>query len=457
MNYRFFLIFLVCLNILCLPICLAQEKITPPEPPAGGQRPVSKSYRFRYLRSIDAKGSGYPLSNITRLFFDDFHKELYIMDDNAGRSVITDDWGIPLHTFKYYVDANLNRESPVTGIAADREGNVYMAEEKRVVVLDYRGKYRRDIDLSVIPDSASRAIQSITVDKESRLYVGMNKKLAVLDREEKFLFQITSDKNANFLNAASVAADKDGIYILDTALFRVFRFNREGKYISAFGQISSLPGGFSMPVSITVDERRGWVIVVDTNRYAVIFFDREGNYLFEFGGPELFNWPHAIAVNNKGWIYVADATQKIRVFTVIEEEPEPTPPPVAAALPSPAPEPPKDRVAMMAETKGMLLPVYFHEGSVEFKAADGEILDNNIKWLKENPDAKLDIRGYADDRQSEESNLILSEERAKAANDYMTSRGIDQKRLSFKGYGKASTGAGDADMPRKRVDFLLVK
>lgn len=425
--------------------------------------PLNLNFKTRYLLTISAVTSDYPFNEIRDLFIDSKHEELFVLDNGNKRVVITDLNGIFLYQFKY-LDAGI-KTRPV-GIASAEDGLLYIAEEKRVVITSYRGVYKRVLNVSTVPDAAQMAIQSIAVDGD-KLYIGDvgNKRIIALDRKrEEFISQFKdiqlmdrkSKKNRLMRNFYVAAAD-DGLYVDDPAGFAIFRLDKkDGKPLAVFGIVSSLAGGFSMPIDMTVDRKTGRVLVVDWNRLAVIVFDKEGEFLFEVSGADIFRGPNAVAAYDNR-IYVSDGSI-IRVFLATEEplvatETEPD----TGQTSSPPPETPKDRVATFAETKGMLLPVYFPEGSIEFKEADGIILDNNIKWLKENHEAKLDIRGYADDRQSEESNLVLSEERAKAANDYMTRRGIDQKRLTFKGYGKVSTGAGDADMPRKRVDFILVK
>jgi outer membrane protein OmpA-like peptidoglycan-associated protein len=57
-------------------------------------------------------------------------------------------------------------------------------------------------------------------------------------------------------------------------------------------------------------------------------------------------------------------------------------------------------------------------------------------------------------------NLLLSENRAKSVVNYLTSKGIDPKRLSYKGYGEAqpvspnTTEAGRANNRRTELKVL---
>lgn len=421
--------------------------------------PLNINFKTRYLFSINAVASDYPFSDIKDIFVDGKHEELYILDNGNKRCVITDLNGTFLYQFKY-ADAGV-KGLPV-GIAAAEDGLLYVAEGKRVVVASYRGAFKREMNISAMPDADKISIQSIAVEGDT-VYLGDvgNKRIVAMNRKKdeliaEFKDLQFQDKKYNRLRQLKnfyIASSADGLYANDPANFSVFIIDRkDGKPLGAFGEVSSLPGGFSMPVGMNVDRKTGRIFVVDFNRLALIIFSKEGEFLFEIGGESLFGGPNAVAAYNDR-VYVSDSG-RIRAFQIIEEpvviETEAEKPAVA--------EPQKDEVSKIAEEKGRLLHVYFPEGSVEFREANGEILDRNVRWLMENPDAKIEIRGYADDRKSDELNIRLSEERAKTAADYMIKRGIDPKRFKqIKGYGGVSMSAGDTDLPKKRVDFIIVK
>lgn len=453
---------ILLLPILCAAALVARSWGADEQPSASaeGAPPLNLNFKTRYLFSISAVASDYAFSEIKDLLIDGRHEELFVLDNGNKRVVITGLNGIFLYQFKY-VDAGV-KNRPVSIAAAD-DGLLYIAEEKRVVVTSYRGVFKRIMNVSTVPDAAQMAIQSIAVEGD-KLYIGDigDKRVIVLDRKkEEFIAQFKDlqfkdkrSKKTRILKNFYIAVADDALYVNDPANFSIFILDKkDGKPLGAFGMVSSLAGGFSMPIDMTVDRKTGRVLVADWNRLTVIIFDKDGEFLFEIGGSNLFQGPNAVAAYDDR-IYVSDGGV-IRAFQATEE-------PLAAAETEPAPEtssapPPKDEVAKMAEEKARLMPIYFPEGSIEFREADGEILDKNIRWLKENPEANVEVRGYADDRRNEESNLLLSEERAKSAADYMIRRGIDPKRVKTKGYGGLSTGAIEAELPKKRVDFLLAK
>lgn len=65
-----------------------------------------------------------------------------------------------------------------------------------------------------------------------------------------------------------------------------------------------------------------------------------------------------------------------------------------------------------------------------------KVIDENIKLLKKNPNAKIRIAGYTSAAGSSDYNQTLSEQRAQAVKDYLVARGIKKEQLAVIGYGK---------------------
>lgn len=63
-------------------------------------------------------------------------------------------------------------------------------------------------------------------------------------------------------------------------------------------------------------------------------------------------------------------------------------------------------------------------------------LDKLIALLAEFPDLEIRIESHTDSRGSDEYNMLLSKKRARAAFDYVVSKGIDPNRLLYQGYGE---------------------
>jgi outer membrane protein OmpA-like peptidoglycan-associated protein/5-hydroxyisourate hydrolase-like protein (transthyretin family) len=72
-------------------------------------------------------------------------------------------------------------------------------------------------------------------------------------------------------------------------------------------------------------------------------------------------------------------------------------------------------------------------------------LDRVVTLLKEYPEMKIELRSHTDARSGDIYNMKLSENRARAALDYIASRGIPANRLTAQGYGETEVVNGCTD------------
>ena len=80
--------------------------------------------------------------------------------------------------------------------------------------------------------------------------------------------------------------------------------------------------------------------------------------------------------------------------------------------------------------------VLFGYDSSELDDDDRAILNNQSKFLNQNPSLKVTIQGHCDERGTREYNLALGEKRASSVKDYLISLGINNERISVVSYGK---------------------
>lgn len=87
-------------------------------------------------------------------------------------------------------------------------------------------------------------------------------------------------------------------------------------------------------------------------------------------------------------------------------------------------------------------------------------LSDLFNLLQNNPRMKIEIGGHTDDKGSTEYNRKLSENRAKAVADYLTAKGIDAKRLNYRGYGKerpiADNSTEEGRAKNRRVEIKVL-
>ncbi len=101
--------------------------------------------------------------------------------------------------------------------------------------------------------------------------------------------------------------------------------------------------------------------------------------------------------------------------------------------------------------------VFFATGSYQLLAKSNKSLDEVVSLLKTDESLMIDIAGHTDAQGSEESNQVLSDNRAGAVKNYFVSKGIAETRLTSAGYGELkpvadnTTSAGRAKNRRTEM------
>lgn len=103
--------------------------------------------------------------------------------------------------------------------------------------------------------------------------------------------------------------------------------------------------------------------------------------------------------------------------------------------------------------------VLFESGKYALKPEAREKLARVSGILLAYPGLKIEVDGYTDDIGSDQSNQMLSEERALAVSDYLTSQGVPAESIAVKGFGKANPIASN-DTPEgrqqnRRVELVI--
>ena len=104
--------------------------------------------------------------------------------------------------------------------------------------------------------------------------------------------------------------------------------------------------------------------------------------------------------------------------------------------------------------------INFATNSFELSKASKLIIDGFIEFLKENEHIKVEIQGHTDNVGNEKANLLLSDNRAKAVEEYMIEQGISPVRLRYKGYGSskpvASNQTDAGKFKNRRTVFVII-
>ncbi|MEO9022481.1 MAG: OmpA family protein [Ginsengibacter sp.] len=89
-----------------------------------------------------------------------------------------------------------------------------------------------------------------------------------------------------------------------------------------------------------------------------------------------------------------------------------------------------------ANAKVILKNVFFDTKKTDLKPESITELDNVVRLMNENPNMKIRIGGYTDNIGKPEDNLKLSTGRAVSVVNYLLNKGVNNSRLSFKGFGE---------------------
>ena len=79
--------------------------------------------------------------------------------------------------------------------------------------------------------------------------------------------------------------------------------------------------------------------------------------------------------------------------------------------------------------------VYFEQSSFILQSVSYQELDKMVELLKNAPQVKIEISGHTDNIGDTRLNFALSENRARVVFNYFVSKGINENRLHYKGYG----------------------
>ncbi len=105
--------------------------------------------------------------------------------------------------------------------------------------------------------------------------------------------------------------------------------------------------------------------------------------------------------------------------------------------------------------------VYFDTGKASLKPSSNKALNDLVSVLNLKTTMEIEIQGHTDNVGKDEDNLKLSQDRADAVKKYLVSKGINDKRITAKGYGPTrpvadnSTDAGKAK--NRRTSLKVIK
>jgi outer membrane protein OmpA-like peptidoglycan-associated protein len=195
---------------------------------------------------------------------------------------------------------------------------------------------------------------------------------------------------------------------LDIYSFQLRRDLQPVRTLWVKGRVFNKKTGQGLPSAVELTD-------INTRKLiSLIQTDEEGNYLVTL--PE--GAVYAFNVNRKSFLFYSDN------FSL-------TDPSTDSSYTKDIPLQPIETGAAI-----VLKNIFFDTKDFALKPASLDELDKLVTLLKDNPLLKIQITGYTDNVGQPKDNLLLSENRARSVVNYLASKGIDVKRLTYKGFGE---------------------
>jgi DNA-binding beta-propeller fold protein YncE len=212
-------------------------------------------------------------------------------------------------------------EYPVT--VFDREGNLLKTWGGKFFGHSHHALIGPD-DSIYYADDGNHTVSKLTL--EGKLLMTLGKKDQPSDtgfswvtetgERRPFMDALMSVKRSGppFNGPTHIALSASGeIYVTDGyGNARVHKFSPDGKLLLSWGEPGKGPGQFIVPHAIAVD-KRGRVLVADRHNNRIQVFDAKGKYLDEWGGLEL---PTDIVIDDDQTVYVAELAPRISIFDI---------------------------------------------------------------------------------------------------------------------------------------------
>lgn len=105
--------------------------------------------------------------------------------------------------------------------------------------------------------------------------------------------------------------------------------------------------------------------------------------------------------------------------------------------------------------------IFFESGKYDLQPKSKTEIRKMAEFLQQNPTVRVEISGHTDDVGSDQANMTLSRQRAKAVYDFLLKVNVPKEMLTYKGYGetqpvKENTSAENRAANR-RIEFKVLK
>jgi DNA-binding beta-propeller fold protein YncE len=198
----------------------------------------------------------------------------------------------------------------VSGVAIDSKGDIFVfhrgvGNADPILVFDPSGKFLRSFGKGLF-----KSAHGLRIDAHDNLWTTDNADHIVIkmDHDGRVLMTlgqrgVSGEDDKHFNKPTDVAVADNGDFFVSDGYgnSRVVKFNRDGKYLMAWGKKGKGEGEFNLPHAIRIDSK-GLLYVADRENDRVQVFDQQGKFQRQFGGFA----PFGLFLTKSDEIYIAD-------------------------------------------------------------------------------------------------------------------------------------------------------
>lgn len=274
-----------------------------PGRPLGGKAGERESGFVSVVMQFGSEGIGPGMMKDARSIGVDGRGNIYVGEYTGGRVQVFDSSG------KFVTQWMVDTKMPLTGLAVDRKGVVYIAQSGTVT------KYAGDTGQSMgqLSYSDGWGFDSLTMAADGGLICSWYKnrddivRFSPQGQAVRTIKAAISSASGDSELDTSVAVDGLGnIYALGSFNNAVFKFSPEGKFLTRFGSSGDKQGQFRAPQAIAVDGK-GRVYVSDFKGVQV--FDSNGVYVGAFKPDGVAS---GMVFNDKNELFVVARNKVVR-------------------------------------------------------------------------------------------------------------------------------------------------
>ena len=216
------------------------------------------------------------------------------------------------------------------GVAPARDGVLFVANRgsdtnpnQRISKLTLDQEFITEFGRVDAAQGSHVFLTGVALDREENVYTTDEwlNRVSVFDKDGGFLrtWGEAGEAEGQINGPSGLAFDLDeNVVVVNSLNSRIQKFSKDGTYVGGFGRKGSAEDELDMPWGITIDSK-GDIYVADWNNHRVQKFGSDGAHVMSFGqggsGPGSLRHPSGVAVDGDGDVYVVDwMNQRVAIY-----------------------------------------------------------------------------------------------------------------------------------------------